>query len=290
MEYDSDLDDKKEPPVRIGYLNAALEEGPLRHKSPAQGIRMNHTISLIPSYDIFAMVEVAPQSRRDYIASQLPGYKSVSFRAREHPSQGYIPNFVKRDDGIQVLTTYDILEDEELMFVNCASWDLLAIKGCKYVKLQAPDGAIFHLFVTHFQAQRAHDVREKQFEELYAFVENKCGDVPDHEKVVIVGDFNTTRALPEMVGEGYTDVGAKEKEPTRGSLRIDYIFTKNIKTEKCSFRVENHQIGSVDVVKPLTRFTDVFRFVWDNLTDNKTEVCTDLSDHYMLSLIIPRDA
>ncbi|CAD7935447.1 unnamed protein product [Amoebophrya sp. A25] len=126
--------------------------------------------------------------------------------------------------GIKIYSKHRILETDFLIYDSCSGDEVLASKGCTYVKVQK-QGLNFHVFGTHLQAWetlRAQKDRRAQLRQIRSFVARKR--IPPHEPVLLAGDFNIVADLgsPEyhkmlhlLSAENYAE---QEKEEDHGEI------------------------------------------------------------------------
>lgn len=125
------------------------------------------------------------------------------------------------DGGSFIVSKYEILATDQIIYHCCNGSSCKAAKGVKYAKIRkaAKNGAkTFHLFATHLQSDQTSDdaaARKKQFEQFRDFISSK--HLPAGEPVLMAGDFNidsgsTFHPHPLELGQTLATLNAAEPE------------------------------------------------------------------------------
>jgi len=115
--------------------------------------------------------------------------------------EGPIPNVLSRhivDGGLMILSRFQIVAKESIIYSKGTSSDALASKGVLYAKIKLPNGMYFHVFTTHLQAsyydrsvkrlKEFESIRLNQMKELRDFMHIITKD--DTLPIFLMGDMN----------------------------------------------------------------------------------------------------
>lgn len=98
--------------------------------------------------------------------------------------------------GVTVFSKHPIVQEENMPFGSqCTYTDCLAAKGIVYARIEKQSRFV-NVFAVHFQAWNTTDtmlVRMKQVDLAREFMSSF--QIPDHEPVLLVGDFNIDRYM-----------------------------------------------------------------------------------------------
>eukprot|EP00835_Amoeboradix_gromovi_P003098 NODE_193_length_15440_cov_0.478587.p6 type:complete len:308 gc:universal NODE_193_length_15440_cov_0.478587:307-1230(+) len=172
------------------------------------------------------------------------------------------------DSGLLILSKYNILETETIIYSTGAHSDKWCSKGAVSIKIEVSNVPVY-IFNTHLQASYKLDlqendkvvqIRKAQLHEFKDFV-NRVASVKE-DKVVICGDFNINSRAHRFEYSTLLDIMGKDEyllEPASNSItyypwkyrfsgiaddnekeRLDYIFYKNFRSEKAHVHDKEH--------------------------------------------------
>ena len=149
----------------------------------------------VSSYDVIALQELWDRKSQQIVTSS--GYPHIA------PSR-YTPGLVGRS-GLAILSRHPIIEYEERSFKSRVGVERFVNKGMLRALIQLDSGVQCYVYTCHLlsspepatrpllTAQRAHEVRSRQVDELAEFMASGSSGIP----TVVLGDFNCESGDPE---------------------------------------------------------------------------------------------
>lgn len=184
--------------IKILTLNLFLRPpGIHTNSSDYKDLRAQAFIDLfISQYDIVCLQEVfsTMSSRKDLIRNRARsnGFLYSYQGPRPNPLHGHFT-----DSGLMILSKFQIVENDYMVFDKGMGVDRLSAKGALYAKIKV-DQTFLHVFNTHTQASygtteykkflKYRQLRREQLKEYKDFIDRKVGTSED--PVIITGDFN----------------------------------------------------------------------------------------------------
>jgi len=152
-------------------------------------------------WDVLVLAELFHEPTRRRVLSALaelyPYAATVVGKTRERIGTG----------GLQVLSRWPILVEDEVIFRTCTDADCGAAKGGRYLRLLKGERT-FHLLATHLQAvatPRAQRIRLQQVQQLAELA--AAQNIDPAEPLVVAGDFNIDLLVAgQGRGQGQTEM------------------------------------------------------------------------------------
>ncbi len=149
-------------------------------------------------YDVIVFNEVFDDALRDKLvkAMKAVGYNHVSKPLGEDsvvpvPVDGTPLPVTLQDGGVIIFSVHPIVEQAQMYYSKCTSFDCMAQKGAVWVKINKRVGGkdnFFNIFGTHLDAT-SPSVRFIQLDELKRFIDSRKS-IRSTEPVLIAGDLN----------------------------------------------------------------------------------------------------
>ena len=183
--------------IRLLTLNMFLRPPGIKNNlSDYKDLRTNLLIEdYLNSFDIICLQEVfEPLSSRKEKIIREAGRMGFFVATTSKPSitRGHLI-----DSGLVILSRYEILEKDEVIYTQGKGVDRLCSKGSLYIKIK-PFNTHLHIFTTHLQAEyftedfktfiQYREVKKSQLIEFKNFVNNKTQ--LSNDPIFIAGDFN----------------------------------------------------------------------------------------------------
>ncbi|OMJ85470.1 hypothetical protein SteCoe_13231 [Stentor coeruleus] len=184
--------------IKILTLNLFLRPpGIHTNTSDYKDLRAQAFVDLfISKYDIVCLQEVfsTMSSRKELIRNRAraKGFLYSYQGPRPNPLHGHFT-----DSGLMILSKFQIVESDYMIFNKGMGVDRLSAKGALYTKIKVNE-TFLHVFNTHTQASygtteykkflKYRQIRREQLKEYKNFIDKKVGTSED--PVVITGDFN----------------------------------------------------------------------------------------------------
>jgi len=128
-----------------------------------------------------------------------------------------------QDSGLTIITHYEIMKHDFIVFTHSHGIDSLASKGALYAKLKISENHVLHCFVTHLNAKyRLKDtvtgeVRKKQYGQLLDWIQSLSSDFNPEDRVVVFGDFNVNRNEQQELIDSFTANNFKTMDDVNGT-------------------------------------------------------------------------
>ena len=159
-----------------------------------------------PYQDVVCYAEVFDDGpREDHLIPAMEDAGFPYYTTILNEPGGIIP--FPANGGVMIFSRWPIEAEDEIDFEECgqAASDCLANKGVKYARINKL-GKRYHVFGTHMDAGSNSDdifARRTQMAEIRDFIANL--NIPEHEPVIIGGDFNTDPIGSDMDYQAFVD-------------------------------------------------------------------------------------
>lgn len=184
---------------------------------------------------------------------------------------------LRSNSGLWVLSKLPLTQLKTIKFQKARGYDIIAQKGATLFEGEF-NGQRFQLMATHLQSSDSQDIREKQYKEVSALLEEfHSADIPQ----ILCGDFNT-----EMSNKSHYETMLKSLDADNGSL------SGNIQTtyDEINNTLAKQKDGKGEVIDYiLTRNTSHIASIQRQVLEfyhSETTFQSHLSDHYALQATV----